>query len=946
MAPSIFEQRAVMQKILLLLFFVNLVITCCSQSVALKGRIIDSASGKGLAYATVSLVKAADSTLVTFSRADSAGHFLFNKIDHGNYLLAASYVGYASTWVPVVIISATIQDAGIIHMHNISSLKEVTVSEKRSPVTINNDTLEFNTENFKTQPNAVVEDMLKKMPGVTVENDGSIKVNGQTVRRVMVNSKAFFTGDPRMATKNLSADAVDKVQVYDKKSDQSEFTGIDDGNREQTINLKLKKDKAHAVFGKLAAATGNHDKYDAQANINRFNGQEQLSFLGMGNNTNRQGFTLEDALNFSGELARGMRNGGGISIRVGDNENISLPVTGLGQNQQGIADTWAGGANYSNTWNKPGSDANMSYTASDIRLSTDKQTYTQNLLPQQPFTQADNSNSTKEVSQHRINMMLDQKIDSFTSLKITPSVTFQRNQATSNTSTQTRNSTQQLLNDGYAYLFSRSGAFDFSANMLLRRKFVKKGRTLSLQVNSQYNNSNDEANQQARYTFYSSFQNPLDSVINQRNSRNASTQSTGGNLVYTEPLGKRSLLELSTYYNISTGETDKKTFDFNEANSKYDMPDSLLSNHFKSSYRYGGTGIRYRANRGKASFSAGLQYQRASLEAINYNYNNIIKQSFNDLLPNLSYQYQFSKMKTLRFDYSTAVTQPSVTQLQPVADISNPLNVTIGNPDLRRQYNHNLLLNYFSASMATRKNLFLLLNLNVTESAVASATTIGNDGTRTTMPVNTNGVYNITGNINYGFPLKKLQSRLELESNISYNHNISFINNDRNITKSLVLGPRINYNFDIDTIISLQLAARITYNSVQYSLQPGFNNTYLQHTYSVDITRYLPAGLIINSQFNYIFNAGRADGFNTNIPLWNVSLAKSFLRNRRAEIKLTILDLLNKNLGITRSVQQSYIVDQRYNVLTRYFLVGLTYSLNKSGLRSGPRAVLRRIGGE
>ncbi|WP_153799477.1 TonB-dependent receptor [Foetidibacter luteolus] len=935
-----------MPKIVLCVISVFLLGHAFSQTSTVKGRIVDTSVNKGLAYATVSLVNAGDSTLVTFSRADSSGWFRFSNIEKGSYLISASYVGYGPVWHPVKVTgNMATQDIGLVHLINIARLANVTVADKRPPVTINNDTLEFNTENFKTQPNAVVEEMLKKMPGVTIDNDGTIKVNGQTVRRVLVNGKEFFTGDPRMATKNLSADAVDKVQVFDKKSDQAEFTGIDDGNQQKTINLKLKKDKANALFGRVTAGAG-PKRYDAQANLNRFNGDEQLSFIGMGNNTNRQGFSMQDALNFSGELSRGMRNGGGVVIRTGgDDNNNGLPVTGLGQNQQGIAKTFAGGVNYSNAWNNRRSDFNMSYTASDINLQTNKQTFTQNLSPQNPFNRVDSSNSVKEVTQHRINLMLDQKLDTFTSLKITPSVTFQDNRSVNNSLYQSVNEKSVLLNNGYSNTSTDASAFNFTSDMLLRRRFAKKGRTVSANISLGYNNSKSAGAQHSLNTFYDVAQNPADSLINQRNNRDAVTKNFGANMVYTEPLGKHALLEASAYYNINKGESDKQTFNFNNGSNKYDRLDSLLSNSFSSRYAYTGGGLRLRSNKNKTSFSVGAQVQYAILNSYNNTTGNNIRQSFNDVLPGFNYQYQISRTKNLRVDYSTYTTQPSVMQLQPVADISDPLNISIGNALLRRQYNHNMSINYFGANMATRKNLMLFFSGTISKSAIVYSDELAPNGSRVTRPVNADGVYSIISNINYGFPLKKLKSRLELELTTTYNNNISFINANRNTIKNFSAGPRINYNFDIDTTISLQFTARLTYNSTQYTLQPLFNNKYFQQSYAVDMTNFLPAGFTVNNQFTYTINTGRTSGFNARVPLWNVSLARGFMKNKRAEVKLAVMDVLNKNIGITRSVNQNYITDQKYNVLNRYFLLSFTYGLNKSGLQGGPRAVIRMIGG-
>jgi hypothetical protein len=494
-----------MQKLFYTFIFLFFSFLSFAQKVTIRGKVYDSVINKGLAYATISLVQQKDSTLISFSRADSAGNFRMNDIEKGNYLISTSYVGYVPVWKPIKIIaSENPQDIGNVYMQDITSVDDVTVNTKRPPVTINNDTLEFNAENFKTQPNAVVEDMLKKMPGVTVETDGTIKVNGQTVKRVLVNGKEFFTGDVKMATKNLSADAVDKVQVFDKQGDQAAFTGVDDGNAEKTINLKLKKDKANALFGKIAAGAGTDKRYDVQGNINKFKSDEQLSFIGMSNNTNRQGFSITDILNFTGELSRGMRNGSGIVIKTdGDDNDNGLPVTGLGQNQQGIANTMAGGLNYNNTWNKNKTDLSANYTASNIHLLTDKQTNTQYIAGANSYNRFQTSNNISDNTQHRLNAILDQKIDSSFSVKITSAATWQQTNKQSGTNYSSESLDKIKLNEGFSNTTSNADAFNLANTALLRKKFNKKGRTISLNLNSTYNHTNSVGTLYSKNTFYS-----------------------------------------------------------------------------------------------------------------------------------------------------------------------------------------------------------------------------------------------------------------------------------------------------------------------------------------------------------------------------------------------------------------------------------------------------------
>lgn len=456
--------------------------------VTLQGRVTDTLTKKGLSYATVSLVHAKDSTLVGFTRADSNGVFTMKNIHKGEYLISASYVGFLPVWQPLSVNG--LQDISQVElaMTDVNN-SSVTVVSKRPPVVMNGDTLEFNSENFKTKPNAVVEDLLKKLPGVTVDADGTIRVNGQRVNRVYVNGREFFTGDPKMATRNLDADAVDKVQVYDKKSDRAEFTGIDDGSGAPAINLKLKKDRDHATFGKVNGGAGNNKRYDAQTNINRFNGNEQISLIGMANNINKQGFSMSDVLNFTGELARGMRNGGGITVRVSNGDDgIGLPVTGMGPNQQGIATTYAGGINYNNLWNNK-TDLNSNALFSDIHLVNDRNTQRQYVLPGNSYNYTSTGSSIRDVNQQRFNLTLDQKIDSFTSFKMTPSLAWQQQKNESRTRYASESLDNTKLNDGYNNSFSKSTGYNLRNDMILRHKFRKKGRTLSFTGEITYNNS-------------------------------------------------------------------------------------------------------------------------------------------------------------------------------------------------------------------------------------------------------------------------------------------------------------------------------------------------------------------------------------------------------------------------------------------------------------------------
>jgi hypothetical protein len=933
-------RRALLLSVLSFFYFLSIAQNKLS---TVHGIVYDTVGKKGLAYSTVSLVSEKDSTLISFTRADSSGKFILKNISKGSYLLSASYVGFVPVWQNISVKEGEKLELGNIDLTDLKNASAVTVTAKRAPVVMNNDTLEFNTENFKTQPNAVVEDLLKKLPGVTVDADGTVKVNGQKINRVLVNGKEFFTGDPKLATKNLDADAVDKVQVFDKKSDRAEFTGVDDGQSEKAINLKLKKDRNKSLFGKVSAGIGNDGKYDAQTNINKFNGDQQLSALGMANNTNRQGFSIGDVLNFSGELTKGMKSGGNISIRTGGGDDNALPVSGMGQNQQGIANTFAGGVNFNDTWKKK-TDFNGSIVASDVDLITDRSTVRQNISPGNNFDYYANSNARKDVKQQRVNFSIDQKIDSSASFKIVPQLTLQQNDTRNANQYQSINSSNAFLNSGNSLSTAHSDATNMVTTAQFRKKLAKKGRTISSNLNWNYNNSKQNGTLATNTTYYANGLPSKDSIINQINNRASNANSFGGNLIYTEPFGKKSLLEFSIFYNTSIGTSVRKSWDFNPLNGKYDQLNALQSNDFKNSFQFGGTSINWRSNQKKFNYTLGASLQRTGLVSSNNTSGNNIEQSFTDVLPLFNFQYKMNSTRSLVLNYTTSTQNPATTQLQPIVDVSDPLNSYLGNPNLKRTYQQSINLNYFSANTFTQSNFFAFISANKSDNAIVNSDMIQTNGSRISMPVNADGVYSLFANANMGFPIKKLHSRIDFGIGTSYNNNISFINVAKNEIQNSSIGPNASWSYAIDAKIDLRVSARLNFSKAEYGLQPQLNSKYLQQIYGFESTQNLPWGLTFNNTFNYTINTGRADGYNINLPIWNASMAKSFLKDKRAEIKFSVFDLLDKNQGVSRSASQSYIEDTRYNVLQRYFLLTATFRLNKAGsAATGATVVIRSI---
>jgi hypothetical protein len=849
-------------------------------------------------------------------------------------LISVSYVGYIPKWVPVITGTEKTVDMGLIYMNDVNTMSTVTVTARRPPVVINGDSVEFNSENFKTAPNAVVEDLLKKMPGMEVDNAGGITVNGKKVTKVFVNGKEFFTGDPMMATKNLPADAVDKIQVYDRKSDQAMFTGIDDGSEETAINLKLKKDRNKSTFGKLNGGAGTPSVFDAQGNVNVINNDEQFSAIGGANNTNRQNFSSRNIVNFSG-------GGGG---RPGAGGGVTINFSGSGgsgetdANAQGIAETYSIGGNYSNLFNSKKIEFNANTAISDLERNNNSFSKTQNLTPGNAFNRESKSNSIAGNKQQNFVSTIDYKVSDNFSFRFTPSLGLQQNTNYSEDSTKTFLTNGNLLNSNTTIASSASDAVNAASTLLLRKKFAKKGRTLSSTITQSFNRSNSTGNQFTEQLSYINNKLSNDSILDQQNTRKGENSSYSANLIYTEPLGKKSLLEFNSYLSKSIGSSSRRIFDRNNATDNYDLLNTRLTNEFNSEYTYSGGGMSYRSNQKKYNFSTGFSLQKAVLDGENISAKTKLSQSFQDILPNATFRYNFSQTKNLNVDYRTSTNQPSITQLQPVLDQSNINRQSIGNPDLKRSYVHNLNIRFFSSKILAGKSFFSTLNASTTNNSIVNYDSVLPNRTILTRPVNVNGAYRINGSMNYGFGIKKLKSRLSFGLNAGLNNNISYANGLLNTIVTKSTGPSMSYTYIVDDVIDINLTARYSFSNTNNTINPTLNTNFLTKVFGADMTNYLPLNIVLNQSFNYAINTGRAEGFNTAIPIWNASFSKFFLKNKRAEIKMSAFDLLNKNIGISRNVSQNQIVDRSYNVISQYFLLSFTYSLQKSGLGGGARA--------
>ena len=933
-----------MKKLLSLLSLVFLVSFASAQSVAtVKGVLIDSLNKQSLKDASIVVLAASDSSLEVFTLARADGSFIINNAPFGEMLVEVKFQGYEPFSKRIVFSAKNSSvDLGNIYLKQAANdLGNVTVTQ--SPVKMNKDTVEFTASAFKTKPNAVAEDLLKKIPGIQVDKDGGIKAQGETVQRVLVDGKRFFGDDPKMATRNLPPDIIDKIQVFDAASDQSAFTGFDDGNRVKTINITTRKDKRKGYFGRAALGAGaNSDDalYDNNINISKFNGDQQITFTGQANNVNKQNFSVQDMLGSlgGGGFGGGGGRGGGGGATMGGG---GLLGTGGGG---GIVKTLAAGLNYKDNWGTK-TQFSGSYFYNDQTTTRDQNSLTENLVT----GSTDSSIFSKQVQSsvtnnknHRINFNIETNFDTSNTLIIRPNISFQNTHSETFQTTSSTRGKLTSLNSSRVNSVRDNEGINGSLEATFRHRFAKKGRTYSIGLNSSYNTNDGSGSNWSQNQFNLPSRNYTD-TLDQIYTTNRDGKNNSATLSYTEPIGKNKLIELN--YNISSNvnNSGRSTLGYNKATTDYDIAVPNLSNIFENTFSANRVTVNYRIQNAKYNFSIGSGLQVGDLVSKNISTNVNLKQHFVNLFPSANFRYDFTKSKNLRMFYNGRTAQPSAEQLQPVIDNSNPLLIRTGNPNLKQQFSHSFRFLFNSFDIFTQKIIFATLSGSFIENDIQNSTTISGGGVQTIKPVNLSGTYNINGFFNYGFPIKKPKSNLNLMANVSRNQTQTLVNSISNFTRNTNLGGTISWTTNIKEGFDMNFSSNSNLTMARYTLQPQQNGDFFSQTVSTEATIYSKSGWVLSTDFDYIYNAGRSEGFNTSIPLWNASLSKQMLKNKAGELKFYVFDLLNQNISISRNVTSNYIQDLQTRVLKRYFMISFTYNLRKFGAAQGPQNPMMKM---
>ena len=925
----------------------------------LQGRAVDTASAP-LASSTVMLLSAKDSSLVNFTRTGESGAFSFKNLKSGNYVLKISFVGFIPYTQVIKPATEAVVDLGALKMKPITrELMEVVVRTAKAPLTIKGDTIEYNASSFKVPPGSTVEDLLRKLPGVQIDQDGNIRAQGQEVKKVTVDGKSFFGNDPKLATKNLQADAISKVQVYNDKTEQAKLTGVEDGKKEKTVNLELKEEFKKGGFGKVTAGAGPaSNNIDARAeikgNYNKFDSKRQFSIIGLGNNTNQQGLSFNDYQDFRGSNSFNWNDnadfgfsGNGRGLYFGDDdETLGIPVGG--GNGRGFSNNAAGGANYNYDTKK--TKLSTSYYYNQTRLELNALRNRKNFLENSSFRTADTSGQVNFNGNHRVSIRFEKQLDSLNTIVfINNSRLNNGNSALSTVQSLFRNvgtsAVENLATRNITSNLSNARQLGSANSLIYRLKFKKKGRSFAASTSYQINTNDGSLNLRARSDFFqATTANEQLRLIRQDQATNTLRNEYKASLLYVEPFAKKFFWE--TFYNFSLryDEVDRAVLNVGDGGQVINRNDSL-SLYYKNNYLFNRVGSSVRYSYKGLNISAGLAGQQFSLNGKfapdqNAATFQTIKRTFTTVVPNISLNYDMKNNRYLYGGYDVNVRIPSSRDLQPIINNSNPLFINRGNPNLLPELQHNLNVGYYYFNPGN----FINLNVNLYGSYYVNQIVYSQEIDQktlvtTTSPENLTGGKNLGSYLGFGFPLKKTKATLNLNSQLNFSNNLTNINR--------VLNQTNNENYTVGTRLDLTPTEWLTFyananvgrTNTRYSINSGQNQTLINNTYSGDLTLKLPGSFYVNTTLNYRINKNDRFNFDQRIPIWNASVFHILGKAKKAEIRLSSFDLLNRNIQISQYAGQNYVQEERIQTLARYFMLSFTYNMR------GVQAKMRRDGG-
>ena len=887
--------------------------------VNVTGSVVEQGSDTPIEQATVRLLNVKDSAMVRGVVSARNGSFTLKNVKKGSYLLHITFIGYDPLYQPLQITGKKNPvNVGKLELSDGAiELGEAVVIGKAPEVTVRNDTVEYNADSYKVTEGSVLEDLLKKMPGVEVDSEGKITVNGKEVKKVMVDGKEFFSDDPKVASKNLPAKMIDKLQVLDKKSDMAQMTGFDDGEEETVINLTVKPGMKQGWFGNAYGGYGSKDRYEGNAMVNRFVNNDQITFMGGANNTNNMGFSDLASTMFSGMGGGGGRRGG----------------FGAGS---GITSSGNAGLNFSKEF-KPdkltlGGNTRYSHSDNDARSKSDRQ----NILPGDSSSY-DNSEAMSRTKSDNfgVDFRLEWKPDTMTQLIFRPSFSLSHSMNDNFSDATTLDNERDTVNTNKSSNYSESNGYNLNASIDFSRKLNNKGRVFSATLSGGNSDSYSDGMNRSDIVYFNQTDALKNSIIDQRSRYDNKGFNYRAYVSWVEPIGHNNFIQAT--YSISQRKQEALKNVYNQdADGIYNVLDSAYSQSYRNNFISQRASLSFKSQREKFNYTIGLNLDPSYSSSENFvgdtTLSKIIRKVVN-LSPMAQFNYMFDKRTNLRIMYNGRTSQPSMTQLQPVADISDPTNITIGNPDLNPRYTNNVFIRFQQFTPEKQRAFMIMANGSYIINDIVSYTSYNQEtGVKTTTYKNVNGNYSGNVRMMLNTPLKNKKFSINSMTMASFANSNGYINEEKNTNRNLILSERGGIDFR-SSYLDLGVNGNIRYNATSNSLQKENNQNTFNYGAGGYTTIYLPLNFKIESDVNWSTNSGYGDGFKQNEVLWNASASKSFLKNNQGTLRFKIYDILQQRSNISRSVTASYIQDSEYNTLGSYFMIHFIYrfSIFKGG---------------
>ncbi|WGF92903.1 outer membrane beta-barrel protein [Aequorivita marisscotiae] len=909
-----------MQKFLFGFFFLFVSLSF-SQDVQVSGVLIDGESQDPLEAATVFMETIADSTLITYTITDKNGKFILEgKTSAKNVRINFSYVGYQN-FQKTVNLDTPVQDLGSIPISvSVANLDEVVV-KSRAPITIKKDTLEFNVASFKTKKNATVEDLLKELPGVEVDAQGNITVNGKPVNKILVNGKPFFGDDPTIATRNLTKEIVKKIQVTDTKTDSEAFTGENGDENNKTINIKIDEEKNKGIFGRVAAGGGTDKRFEYAGLINYFDNDLRISALGGGNNTNSPGFSF-------GEIEKMFGSGRHLNFNSNGSFNYNGMAFGGGD---GITNSRTAGANFAKDFGKK-TDISTDYFYSSANTFNEELRNRENILPENRYLSNVNTTSETDSYTHTANLKFNTQIDSTFLIAIRPQLSFNKIISNFTKNETSKNANEELINQSVNDNHSERDGNNFNNRLSVTKKYGGNGGFFRIIAT---NKINAIANQDYIFSETQIFgEDPNTLLRNQRTNGKKSASEFSVTPQWRLPIIADTLF-LNLEYNFENEKRKdrKDVFDFDEFSEDYTTFNTAQSTDFTNTNQQSSPEMGVTYTTGKIYARVNAAYVFRTLESDDALRDIHFKNDFNALEMSVNFRYKFSKTFSAFSGYYLQNTAPDIDQLSPFVDISDPLNITRGNPDLKPSNEHRFYLGANNYDFKNQTGFYSYLNFEFSNDRVVPKTTVDENLVKTTTFTNVNGTYSLSGNIGFNKSFKIDSLRTIKYGAFLYatgNSNVNFNNNVQYNSTTINYTPSINATFTWKDLFELSPRYSYNYSTNSIDVSTFENSNYTRHEFNLRTTTFVPKSLEWRNDFKYVYNADVTEGFNRSYVFWNSSLTYSFLKDS-GSATLKVYDLLNQNSNVRRTSNQNYIQDVQSTVLKQYFMLTLSYKFNTLG---------------